>query len=75
MNCSGNMLWLLVLLPVLGAGVSRLMPSPRATLNVVAVGVPARIKRSRLEGQEKSASLREERFLLEKIAQITVKTH
>lgn len=40
MTFSGNMLWLLILLPALGAGLGFLMPSPRAALASVALGVP-----------------------------------
>ena len=37
---TGNMLWLILLLPVLGAMLSLIMPSPAAALRLVAAGVP-----------------------------------
>ena len=40
MAFSGDMLWWLILLPALGAALSLLMPSVRAALLTVAVGVP-----------------------------------
>lgn len=40
MSFTGDMLWLLLLLPALGAALSLLMPSPRAALSTVAFGVP-----------------------------------
>ncbi len=40
MNFTGNMLWLILLLPILGAMLSLIMPSPAAALRLVAAGVP-----------------------------------